>query len=44
MAVCLTASANDELMQFPLKGRILDQDKNPLPGAVVYIDATGIRQ
>lgn len=38
IAVCLTASADDGLLQFPLKGRILDQDKNPLPGAVVHID------
>ncbi len=38
MAVSLSASAAEEPLQTPLKGRILDQDRNPLPGAVVHID------
>ncbi len=41
MAVCITVSAVDATLQIPLKGRILDQDGNPLPGATVCID--GIR-
>lgn len=38
-AVCFTASAADVVSQIQLKGRILDQDNNPLPGATVYIDS-----
>jgi len=38
MAVCVCASAADEPRQIPLKGRVLDQEQNPLPGATVHID------
>lgn len=40
MVVSLSASASEEPSQSPLKGRIFDQDRNPLPGAVVHIDGT----
>ncbi len=35
----MTAFAADVPEQTPLKGRILDKDSNPLPGAVVTIDS-----
>lgn len=38
LASCLTMSAVDGPKDGLLKGRILDNEKNPLPGAVVIID------
>lgn len=38
LASCLTMSAVDAPKDGLLKGRILDNEKNPLPGAVVIID------
>ncbi|MCM1141949.1 MAG: TonB-dependent receptor [Muribaculum sp.] len=38
LAISLSASATESTRQIPLKGRILDQDHNPLPGAVIKID------
>ena len=40
MTASLAVSASGSQSQVPLKGRILDQDKNPLPGAVVRIDGS----
>ncbi len=37
-ALSLTSSAADQPLKHHLKGRILDQEMNPLPGAVVSID------
>lgn len=40
LAVSFSAMADESLLQIPLKGRVLDKDKNPLPGATVCIDGT----
>lgn len=43
MALCFDSSAADRLLDHSLKGRILDAEKNPLPGAVVSIDGNKIK-